>query len=244
MGWEDGWKEFELADRSAYRARLLEELVVDPAHTAVVTIDAQYNYLDPEIGGLPVLPETARHVVASTERLLSAVRGVSIPVIHAYTVRRQIEIDRGFFNAGVALMQAGIRNRVSQLPHAPVSELPDRLEGSRQAQVIESFVQPEDLHVTTKRTMDSFQYTELDMLLNRVYDVDTVILTGINTDTCVYSAAFSAANRGLKTIVVSDCVASTRGTDSHLMALEVMSRSIAWVLTVEQLEAKLTPASA
>jgi nicotinamidase-related amidase len=178
-------------------------------------------------------------VVVSTERLLGAVRPLGIPVIHAYTVRRQIEIDRGFFNAGVALMQTGIRNQVSQLPHAPVSPLPDRLEGSRQAQVIDSFVEPGDLHVTTKRTMDSFQYTELDMLLYRVFDVDTVILTGINTDTCVYSAAFSAANRGLKTIVISDCVASTRGPDSHLMALEVMSRSIAWVLTVDQLEAKL-----
>jgi hypothetical protein len=43
MSWEDGWKDFELADRSAYRARMLDELEVDPSRTAVVTIDAQYN---------------------------------------------------------------------------------------------------------------------------------------------------------------------------------------------------------
>jgi len=239
MSWEDGWKDFTLEDRSAYRARMLDELQVDPSRTAVVTIDAQYNYLDPDTGGLPVLAADAAHVVKSTERLLGLVRPLGIPVIHAYTVRRQVEIDRGFIMAGVALMQAGVRNEVSQLPHAPVSKLPDRLEGSRQSQVVESLVHPDDLHVTTKRTMDPFQYTELDMLLSRVFKVDTVILTGINTDTCVYSGTFSAANRGYRPIVVSDCVASTRGPDSHLMALEVMSRSIAWVLTVDQVEAKL-----
>jgi nicotinamidase-related amidase len=239
MGWEDGWATFELQDRSAYRARLLGELTIDPSRTAIVTIDMQYNYLDPEIGGLPVLPETAEHVITSTERLLDLGRGLGIPVIHAYTVRRQVEIDRGFFNAGVALMQAGIRNNVSQLPHAPVSPLPDRLDGSPQAEVIASLVHPDDLHLRTKRTMDSFQFTELDMLLDRVYGVDTVILTGINTDTCVYSAAFSSANRGHTTVVVSDCVASSRGPDAHLMALELMSRSIAWVLTVDQVADKL-----
>lgn len=239
MGWEDGWKDFELADRSAYRARLLQELTIDPRKTAVVTIDMQYNYLDPEIGGLPVLPDTAKHVVSSTERMLADVRSRGIPVIHAYSVRRQVEIDRGFFNAGVALMQAGIRNNVSQLPHAGVSPLPDRLEGTTQAEVIASLVHPDDLHVRTKTTMDPFQYSDLDQLIDRVLKVDTLILTGINTDTCVYSGAFSSANRGHKTIVVSDCVASTRGPDSHLMALEVMSRSIAWVLTVDQLADKL-----
>ncbi|HET8616897.1 MAG TPA: hypothetical protein VFL94_15355, partial [Actinomycetales bacterium] len=86
MGWEDGWKDFELADRSAYRARLLQELAIEPSRTAVVTIDMQYNYLDPSIGGLPVLPETAEHVVRSTERLLDEARSRGIP--------RLVELDR------------------------------------------------------------------------------------------------------------------------------------------------------
>jgi len=233
------WDEIEIQDRSEYKQRMYDVLTIDPASTAVVTIDMQRNYLDPAIGALPVLAEDAAHVVSSAEDMLRLVRSYSIPVIHVYTVRRKVEIDRGFFMAGVALMQAGISRKVSQLPHAGVSDLPDRLEGSPQSNLVESLVHPDDLHLTTKRTMDPFQYTELDLLLQRVYKVDTVILTGINTDTCVYSAAFSAANRGLKTIVVSDCVASSRGRDSHSMALEVMSRSIAWVLTVEQLSQKL-----
>ena len=62
---------------------------------------------------------------------------------------------------------------------------------------------------------------------------------GINTDTCVYSTAFAASNRGYKTVVISDRVASMRGKDAHWMALELMGRSIAWVLTVEEFKAKL-----
>ncbi|MBI2493402.1 MAG: isochorismatase family protein [Candidatus Rokubacteria bacterium] len=50
---------------------------------------------------------------------------------------------------------------------------------------------------------------------------------------------FSTSNRGYKTVVVSDCVASMRGKDNHWMALQLMSRSIAWVLTVEELKDKL-----
>ncbi len=53
------------------------------------------------------------------------------------------------------------------------------------------------------------------------------------------TTSFSASNRGYKTIVVSDCVASMRGKDNHRMALALMSLSIAWVLTVEEVTAKL-----
>jgi biuret amidohydrolase len=233
------WDQVGLTDRSAYKEKLYAALEIEPERTAVVTIDMQRNYLDAAIGALPVIEEDATHVVRSAERMLDVARRLGIPVLHVYTVRRQVEIDRGFHMAGVALMQAGISRKVSQLPHAEVSDLPDRLEGSPQSTLVDSLVHPDDLHLTSKRTMDPFQYTELDMLLQRVFKVDTVILSGINTDTCVYSGAFSAANRGLKTVVVSDCVASTRGRDSHLMALEVMSRSIAWVLTLDQLEEKL-----
>ncbi len=235
-----GAPKFTIEDRSEYKATMKGLLDIDPARTAVVTIDAQHNYLNPEIGGLPVVAEDAAKVVKATERLLDVCRAAGMPILHTYTVRRQIEIDNGFFNAGIRLMQAGIRRKISQLPHADVSPLPDRVEGSKQSTVIDSLVKEGDLHLTTKRTMDSFQYTELDMLLFRVFNVDTVLLTGINTDTCVMSTTFSAANRGLQPVVVSDCVASTRGRDSHEMALELMSRSVAWVLNVDEIAAKIS----
>jgi nicotinamidase-related amidase len=50
---------------------------------------------------------------------------------------------------------------------------------------------------------------------------------------------FAAGNRGYQPVVISDCVASMRGVDQHWMALELMSRSVAWVMTVDEIKAKL-----
>jgi nicotinamidase-related amidase len=55
----------------------------------------------------------------------------------------------------------------------------------------------------------------------------------------VYSTSFSAANRGYQVVLASDCTASMRGADQHWMALELMSRSIGWVLTVDEIVDRL-----
>src|SRR5207244_13112869 len=106
-------------------------------------------------------------------------------------------------------------------------------------QVPPSLVAPHDVHVTTKISLDGSLDTHLDILLRRVLRAETVVLTGINTDTCVYSTTFAASNRGYAPIVISDCVASMRGKDAHWMALELMSRSIAWVLSVDEFKQKV-----
>ena len=93
-----------------------------------------------------------------------------------------------------------------------------------------------------KRVMDSFHGTDLDTLVGRIFKAETVVLTGINTDTCVLSTTFAAGNRGYRPVVISDCVANMRGLDQHWMALEIMSRSIAWVLTVDEFKAKVRAA--
>ncbi|HEY2792444.1 MAG TPA: isochorismatase family protein, partial [Micromonosporaceae bacterium] len=51
---------------------------------------------------------------------------------------------------------------------------------------------------------------------------------------------FAAANRGYQVVVPSDCTASMRGADHHWMALELMSRSIAWVMPSEEILKTLT----
>ena len=43
-------------------------------------------------------------------------------------------------------------------------------------------------------------------------------------------------------MVISDWVASMRGLDHHWMALELMSRSIAWAMTVDEFKAKVQAA--
>lgn len=228
----------EFQDRGAYRARMNELLRIDPARTVVLTVDMQRDYLDPEVASAPVALDEAERVMKHARDLLDFARGRRLPVVHVYVNRRRVESERGLETAGETF-RVGREAGLSQNAQRGVRTIPDRREGSPQAEVPAILVAPDDVHVTTKKSLDGFLGTDLEFLLSRVYKAETVVLTGINTDTCVYSTAFSASNRGFRTVVISDCVASMRGRDHHWMALELMARSIAWVLTVAEFKAKL-----
>jgi len=228
----------EIRDRSVYRRRMNSLLRIDRRRTVVLTVDMQNEYLDMKVATSPVAPEESKRVISHAKRLLGFAREEGLPVIHAYVKRRPIEVERGFFVTGV-MTEASRRARLSQNAQAEARKGPDRIDGTPAAEIPAELVEPGDIHVTTKRSMDAFLGTDLDTLIARTFRAESVVLTGINTDTCVYSTAFSAQNRGYQPVVISDCVASMRGLDHHWMALELMSRSIAWVMTVDEFEAKL-----
>ena len=229
-------------DMTEYKEKMNALLTLDPRRTVVLTIDMQRNYLDMEIGGDPVAPDESRRVLKHSKELLDFARSESLPVIHVYVNRRQIELEKGM--GASAFGRLGRKNDLSQNAQTGVSRIPDRLVGSPQPEVPAALVGPGDIYVTSKKVMDGFFGTELEVLLQRVFQADAVVLTGINTDTCVYATTFATSVRGYKPIVISDCVASTRGKEHHWMALELMSRSIAWVLTVKQFKEKIRAAKA
>ena len=233
----------EIQDRSGYKQAMKDVLTLDPAHTVVLTIDMQREYLDQEVGFTTVVPEESARVLGHAEDLLDFARAEGMPVIHVYVARRPDEMEGGSAIGGLAYTNMSRQHDISQRPHGGASRQHDRMVGSPQSEVPARLVKPGDLHVTTKKTIDSYLHTELDWLLSKVHHADAVVLTGINTDTCVYATTIGTANRGYKPVVISDCVASSRGRDSHLMALELMSRSIAWVLTVDEFKTKIRQSS-
>jgi len=226
-----------IRDRSEYRHAMNDRLEINPERTVALTIDMQWDYLDTERGTSPVSRPDAERVLSHTEQLLNLIRSARMPVIHVYVVRRAVEVDQGFSLPayGKVSQEAGLSQNAQGLFRTG----PSRLEGTRLADVPDQLIGPNDLHVRSKRVMDAFHDTELDMLLSRVFRPETLVLTGINTDTCVYATTFAASCRGYRPVVISDCVASSRGTDHHWMALELMSRSMAWVLTVDEFRQKI-----
>jgi nicotinamidase-related amidase len=101
-------------------------------------------------------------------------------------------------------------------------------------------VRAEDYRVGSKRTFDSFYGTQLEILL-RSLNVDTLLIGGCNTNTCVLATAFGAYVRGFKNVLLSDCVASAYGQDLHAFAISNIERRLGWVLTLEELQEKLSP---
>lgn len=231
----------EIRDKADFRRRMNDLLTIDPARTVVLTIDMQNDYLDTERGTCPVSAADAERVVSSSRILLDLARERGMPVIHTYVARRPIEAEWGF--KGAVYGEAGRLARLTQNDQAPARTRPSRFAGTHEAQVPSVLVADGDLHVTSKRVTDAYHDTELDMLLARVFRPEAVVLTGINTDTCVYASTFSTACRGYRPIVISDCVASSRGADSHWMALQLMSRSVAWVMTLDEFSAKVGAAA-
>ncbi len=220
----------ETASRTAHKQQMNQLLHVDAARTVVVTVDMQRNYLDREVAIRPLAAADAERLLTYGRKVLDRARSLGIPVIHAYVSRRPAEVKSGFDVSPAKKLKDQQEGRT----------INDRLEGSPQAQIPAALLGPDDVHVTTKKSMDAFLDTDLDVLLRRVYGADTVVIMGINTDTCVLSTVFSASNRGYKPIVVAECVASWRGKDQHRMALELMAGSFVWVLTAEELMSKLS----
>jgi len=100
-----------------------------------------------------------------------------------------------------------------------------------------------DVVIRTKRRLSIFRDTDLDLTL-RELGIDTVVLAGINTNTCVQCAAFESLNRDLKTIVVADCVASMYGDDLHHFGLQNIARCLGWVLSLDETVGKIQAARA
>jgi nicotinamidase-related amidase len=234
-----------VVDRTDMLDALNEALEIDPRRTAVITIDCQRGHLDLAVATMPVAPQAAASVVEATARLLRFARGRGMSVVHVLSQNRilpkgQPELLCNPFWAAVE------RSRHSLTPERDSTISHHNLVGTVQTQLMPE-LGPEagDVVIDRKRRLSIFRDTDLDLTL-RELDVDTVVLTGIDTSTSVLCAAFESQNRDLRTIVVSDCVQSLYGDDLHFFGLQNVARCLGWVLTVEELTAKVEsrPASA
>ena len=208
-----------------------DALRLDPRETVALTIDMQRMYLDPSVGGKPLPADEARAVIDSSCRLLDACRELGVPVIHAYVNRKPAEIAA---RVGQTRFVQSFRGETGG-----GTDMPDRLEGTPQADVAPALVRDSDIHIRSKKTTDPFLGTELEILMARALRPTTAIILGINTETCVHMGAFACSVRGYRPVVASDCVGSHRGADNTWLSLELLSRTIAWVLPADQIAAKL-----
>jgi nicotinamidase-related amidase len=225
-------------DRSSMITSMRDALKLEPAKTAVLTIDCQRGNLDPELASLPVPAAECARVIAGINRLLQLVRAHGVDVIHMTTVfEASLLASHPFERAMIELKESFSPAQKSDFKR-------HKSPGSQEAAFIAGFdLQPTDLVIDSKRTFDSFEGTPLDRLL-RSMAKDTLLIAGCNTNTCVLSTTFGAYNRGYRAVVISDCVASAYGEDLHAFALANVQRRLGWVLDLDQLEAKLAAACA
>ena len=83
--------------------------------------------------------------------------------------------------------------------------------GSPGCTVMPELLDPRDFVVDTKKRYDCFLGTDLDFLL-RSHGVNTLLITGVNTNSCVLATTTAANVRDYAVIVVEDCVDTMDGS--------------------------------
>jgi nicotinamidase-related amidase len=234
----------EIVDRSSLLKGLYKELALKPRETAVVTIDMHRGHLDMDVATMPTKPEDAKRVIGSARAALDFARGVKLPVVHVVLVYRRLPGigSEGMTNPFWKAMHAA-QNELDRLTPGRKSTVREHnVEGSPGTQIIPELYREGDYVINNKKRLDCFYGTDLRLLLDTL-GVKTVVLMGINTNTCVLNTAFTAFNFDYRVVVLSDCVASMYGDDLHVLGLQNISRCLGWVITNQQFFEKLKETS-
>jgi len=230
----------EILDRASLLAGLHKELHLDAKETALVTIDMHRGHLDMDVATMPARPEDASRVIRNARAALDFARRLEIPVIHVVLVYRKLKSlgSEGMASPYWKAMHAaqGETDRLTPGRKSTVRE--HNLEGSPGTQIIPELYREADYVIDSKKRLDCFYGTDLRQLLDAL-SVRSVVLMGINTNTCVLNTAFTAFNFDYRVVVLSDCVASMYGDDLHVLGLQNVARCLGWVLTNDQFFQKL-----
>ncbi len=229
-------KTVTLVDRDDMTSKLNRLLIIDPRRTAFVAVDMHRGHLDPAVATMPAAEEDCRRVIANTRRLFEFARTLDMPVVHVTLVHRSIPGlgSEAMQNSFWRMVQEELADENRLSPGRKSTTRYHNLEGSVGTEIIPSLKAESDYVINNKKRLDCFYGTDLEILL-RTLGIETVVLTGINTNTCVMNTAFSAFNRDFNVVVVSDCVASMYGEDLHVLGLENVKRCLGHVLTTDEL---------
>ena len=91
-----------------------------------------------------------------------------------------------------------------------------------------------DWVVNTKKRYNCFVATDLDLLL-RSHGINTLIVTGVNTNSCVLSTVTAACSMDYAVVVASDCVDTMDKPELHDAALLCIRTAFGFVMTSREI---------
>jgi nicotinamidase-related amidase len=199
---------------------------LDPAKTAAVCVDFHRGHLDPEVATVPLPPDRAARVIRDSAPFLRELRARNVPVVQVVTqYRDSSEIASNPF--WKAIHEDPAKARKGILDH--------NLQGSPGTEVIPDLWADSDILVDTKKRYNPYLATDLEFTLRSHLNVDTIILCGVNTNTCVMCTAFESTNRDFRVIIAEEAVDTMDGEEMHRFALRSMAASVGWVMHTEEI---------
>jgi ureidoacrylate peracid hydrolase len=201
---------------------------VDPRVTALLVIDIQKGFCDPEsrMQKAGVGTENQRAIIPNLLRLIDLARGYGMPVFFSQQVHFPEDVTRR--RRRIASHQAKQRWTPCLRGTWEVDFMPE----------IEAAIRPEDF-VLEKHRASLFFQTTLDVKL-RMLGIEQVLISGCNTEFCVETTIRDAYYRDLDVIVLRDCVASPR-LDFHEDTLRKVETYFGAVISLDELESVVIP---
>ena len=198
-------------------------LGVDHPRAAVVAIDLHRGHLDMAVATMPTTPDVATRIIAANKRLFDWCRSVDIPIVHQVTSYRDAEeISANPFWRTRAEDPTATRKNVMR----------HNIIGCPGCTVMPQLLDSRDFIVNTKKRYDCFLGTDLDFLL-RSHGVNTLLITGVNTNSCVLATATAANVRDYAVIVIEDCVDSMDGPELHAAGLACIKTAFGFVMDTD-----------
>lgn len=223
-----------------------QSLQMDPAHTALLIIDMQRDFLEPGGFGESLGNDVSRLRVAvePCKALLTMARMNNMLVIHTREGHRADMSD-----APPAKVQRGTPStRIGA--SGPMGRI--LIRGEFGHDIISELMPLNGEPIVDKPGKGSFYATDLQLILQN-HRIDTLIVCGVTTEVCVHTTVREANDRGFRCVVPGDACASYF-SEFHDVALRMIhaqggifgwvtdSRSILEAMNVRQgsgLERKL-----
>lgn len=202
---------------------------LDQIRPAIVAIDCHRGHLDPSVATMPAAPDTAARLTEANRIFFEAARKLAIPVVHLVTTYRDVEEIRA---------NPFWRTRAEDPNATRKNVLRHNLESSPGCTIMPGLNQPGDMVVNTKKRYDCFQGTDLDITL-RTHGINMVLLTGINTNSCVLATACAANVRDYAVVIVEDCVDTMDSAEHHAAALLCLRTAFGHVMSSTDILATL-----
>ena len=196
-------------------------LGVDQVRAAIVAIDLHRGHLDMRVATMPATQEIADQVIAANRALFDWARTQSIPIVHLVTQYRDEEEIR---------LNAFWRTRAED-PHNPRKNVfRHNIIGMPGGEIMPGlYDQTCDWVVDTKKRYNCFVATDLELLL-RSHGINTLIITGVNTNSCILSTVTAACSMDYAVIVPSDCVNTMDHPALHEAALLCIRTAFGFVM--------------
>lgn len=166
--------------------------LVDPAVTAVVTVECQGGVVGPDAGLAELAAAAQQDALPNLARLLPVARSAGLQIVHCLFERRA---DGRGTNDNARLFNATAATGTDMTPGSAGASLMPELGPA-----------PEDLVLTRTHGVGPMGRTDLDPVLRNL-GVRTLVATGVSVNVAITSLVMDAVNAGYQVVVPRDAVA-------------------------------------